>query len=538
MSQTGFTAYVSVDGAELFTTVSLPEGNGSFPVVVFRSPYVDAAEAKTDRELLSDALNGARGWNDHGYAVVSQHCRGRGHSTGDCIPYINEREDTLALFDWIRRQPFYGGELYLNGGSYTSSVFYVAAPFADDIKGAVFDVQDCERYNVVYRNGFFKSALHGNWYVGMYKKKTMPQKACAADTFRMLPLSGFSETVFGEPSPDLDETFRHPDRDDPFWTTHFGGAEAHNAVKSAKCPILLTTGFYDIYTGGVFDMWNSMDPKTRAHCALAVHPYQHSGRPDGQPVVFENGVMSEAFPNYARRWFDAIREKAAGRNGDFPFAPGRVTYYRLFDRTDGQPAPGWRTEDFADGEETRVVPFGTGEVTYTYNPYAPASFKGGLSCNFGGTAWQDRPDSRYDIRSFFSEPFEKDVFVKGRMTASLRVRSDCEDTCFYLRVSLVKEEGALGLRDDIQQISNFDKAYVPGSEVELTFRFDEHAFLVKKGERLRIDVSSSAYGLYVPHTNNRGLFSEQTTAKTARNTILLDASSLRVPCEASEYIVK
>lgn len=33
-----------------------------------------------------------------------------------------------------------------------------------------------------------------------------------------------------------------------------GGADGRDAIKEAKIPILLVTGFYDIYTGGIFDM--------------------------------------------------------------------------------------------------------------------------------------------------------------------------------------------------------------------------------------------------------------------------------------------
>ena len=72
---------------------------------------------------------------------------------------------------------------------------------------------------------------------------------------------------------------------------------------------------------------------------------------------------------------------------------------------------------------------------------------------------------------------------------------------------------------------------MPGQETELTFCFDEHAFTVKKGERLRIDISSSAFQHYVPHTNRRGLFSEQTTARIADNTVILGKSFLTVPVE-------
>ena len=120
------------------------------------------------------------------------------------------------------------------------------------------------------------------------------------------------------------------------------------------------------------------------------------------------------------------------------------------------------------------------------------------------------------------------------MALSLTVRSDCEDTCFYARISLDKPEGALGLRDDITQISNITGNYVPGKEITLLLSFDEHCFLIKKGERLRVDISSSAASLYVRHTNQKGLFSSQTTAKVTHNTVILDRSVLTIPCEKGD----
>ncbi|MBR5134848.1 MAG: hypothetical protein IKV35_04560, partial [Clostridia bacterium] len=229
----------------------------------------------------------------------------------------------------------------------------------------------------------------------------------------------------------------------------------------------------------------------------------------------------EAFGDFERRWFNAVRGKEP-----FFLERGRVTYYTPFLNR-------WRTDDFVTPTTALTVPLGDSTRTYRYNPAAPASFKGGLSANFGGTAWQDAPNSRYDILSFFTDPFEEDTLVKGRMTASLTVSSDCEDTCFYVRLSLCKEEGDLGLRDDITKISNVDPAYIPGEEITLSFTFDEHAFLIQKGEKLRIDVSSSAFPHYVRHTNNRGHFALQTTMKVATNTVFCDRSSLTIPVETA-----
>ncbi|MBR4013009.1 MAG: CocE/NonD family hydrolase, partial [Clostridia bacterium] len=251
--------YLNIDNADLFTAVCLPSENGKFPTVIYRSPYVDAMQELSEAEVCENLLEAHKSWVDNGYAVVFQHCRGRGKSDGECIPYIHEREDGLALQSWIREQDFYNGELYLCGASYTSSVHFVTAPFADDIKGAVFEVQDCNRYNCNYRNGFYKIGLHGGWYVKMYKRKQIAQKNYVPETYNMLPLSDFSQTVFGERATDFDEILRHPDKNDDFWSTRFGGGETRNAVKSAKIPMLFVTGYYDIYTGGIFDMWNELD---------------------------------------------------------------------------------------------------------------------------------------------------------------------------------------------------------------------------------------------------------------------------------------
>lgn len=509
--------YLNVENAQLFTVVCLPQSCGSFPTVIYRSPYVDVAEEQTEDEMCMEKLCKYKRWLDDGYAVVFQHCRGRGKSSGECVPYIYEREDGLMLQNWIREQPFYNGELYLCGSSYTSSVHFVTAPFANDIKGAVFEVQDCERYNCNYRNGFYKMGLHGKWYVNMYKKKSILKKNFTTTSYNMLPLSDFSKTVFGEHAEDFDEILKHPDENDSFWKSRYGGGEACDAIKHANIPILLVTGFYDIYTGGVFDMWNGLDSKTKSQSALVVHPFEHYGSGNGQPVCFDNGILSNVFTDYVYKWLNAIRS-----NVEPPFKKGKVTYYKLFGNE-------WCCDTFYNAVDMQKIQLGKGTLTYCYNPYNPAPFEGGLSTNFGGTAWQDSPNSRYDIISIYTPEFVEETFVKGKIKAKLKVKSDCEDTCFYMRLSICKEEGDYGLRDDINKISNFCIDYTPNSEIDMLFSFDEHAFVIQKGEKLRIDISSSAYPHYVRHTNNKGLFSEQETAKIANNSVVLDESYIEIP---------
>lgn len=509
--------FVETNGAKLFTIVNAPDKEGKYPVVVIRNCYVDKEQDMEIEEIVNMYEEMRKCYTDGGYVVVTQHCRGCGKSEGDCVPYINEREDGLLLREWIRKQSFYNGQILLAGGSYLSSVHFTTAPFEKDIIGASLRVQDCNRYNCNYRNGFYKIGLHGGWYITMYKRGSRMKKNYTTESYNMLPLSDFTKTVFGESAPDFDEILKHPDRNDDFWkTSRYGGAEAIDAVKHANIPILLATAFYDIYTGGVFDMWNDLDEETKSKCALVVNPYAHGGVKTESPIEFPGGEVGETFNWIERDWFDAVLGKR-----EFPVKPGKVTYYRLFENK-------WATDDFDSGKKSKRFTIGEGETTYVYNPYAPASFNGGLSCNFAGAKMQNPPNSRYDILSYYTEEFEEDTFIKGKMKAKLTVKSDCEDTCFYMRISLAKEEGDYGLRDDINSVCNFKPDYVSGEYIEMDFSFDEHAFLVKKGEKLRIDISSSAMPLYVRHTNNKGLFSEQVTAKIAHNTVVLDKSYLEI----------
>jgi len=514
-----YNEYIDVGGAPLFTFIGLPEKDGKFPTVIFRSPYVDAHSEKTDKEVCDSYFESLKVWMARGYAVVYQHCRGRGKSGGDCIPYINERRDGLALWDWIRAQSFYNGEIYLWGSSYTTSVHYVTAPFAPDIKGAIFTVQDSERYNVCYRNGCMKKGLHGTWYVSMYKAKTMKQKNYDENSFEMLPLSDFTTTVFGESSADFDEMLRSPHPTDPFWQTHNGGADARGATEHANIPILLVTSLNDIYTGGVFDMWNAMDEATKAQSALVVSAYNHGDTYNAEKeIVFENARRVEKFGAYELDWLDHIR----GIRTESPFEKGKVTYYSIFENT-------WKTDDFSQPDGHIDITLGEGERSYVYDPDDAPSFKGGLSRAFGGTEFQDAPGLRDDIITVYTEPFEKDTVIRGKITARLKVKSDCEDTCFYFRVSLETERGDYGLRDDITTLGHALGTYIPGTWVTLDFECDEHALKIEAGRRLRIDIASADKAHYVRHTNYAGLYSEQTKTRKANNTVDLGVSKIVLP---------
>lgn len=512
------TFYTYLDG--IFTAVVLPEDTGKFPTVIMRCPYVDGYINWEEEKIPRHYANIFHHWIDHGYALVYQHCRGRGKSQGEFIPYIYEREDGLKLQNWIRRQEFYNGELFLKGGSYTTTVHYATAPFAPDIKGAVFDVQDSEHYHICYRNGCFKKGLHGGWYVDNYKAKTMPTKHFSKESsFEMLPLTEFGKTVFGETIEPLEGALRAPDPADPFWLTRAGGADTKDAVKSAQFPVLLTTGFYDVYAGGMCRMWKDMETETRARSALIISPYDHGDGYDAETFLYPNGKRKEQFGEaYEVEWCDAARGK-----GNFPVPQGKITYYSLFENV-------WKETEALSAEKTLALTLQGDTATYTYDPADAPGFEAGLSTNFDGTCFQ-KQQNRQDVITVYTPAVEQDTVIKGQMSLSIPVSSDCEDTCFYARVSLETEKGDLGLRDDITTLCYQLGDYPPNTKVTLQFTFDEHAFLMTKGQRLRVDIASADKTHFVRHTNCKGLFSTQTQTKIAKNTVYLPEAVFTLPVE-------
>ncbi|MBE6740226.1 MAG: CocE/NonD family hydrolase [Ruminococcaceae bacterium] len=508
--------YIKADGAKLFTVICAPNKVGKFPVTIYRTPYCDYEKDVSDEQSVENWLKDHQGRLKAGYVSIYQNCRGTGKSTGDCIPYVNERKDGLLLLDWIRKQPFYNGEIYLSGGSYCCTVNYSCAPFADDIKGAVFQIQDCNFHRHYFLNGFLQMGGRYNWYVDMYKKNLNIKKSFSSDLLKTLPLKDVMNKALGEESDSFNSKLMHPDINDEYWQTHpYARPYSTDVPKTTKFPVLFMTGMYDFYVGGMLSMWEELSEEVRSKSAFIIHPYAHRIAGKDTFYDFPDSDVNEVFPDVVGKWFAYVRGLSKA-----PVETGKITYYNMF-------GDGWRTDDFK-AETPITFTLGNGERSYDYDPLSPASFKGGLSHNFGGTDWQDKPNQRDDIITVYTDKFKEDTFIKGKMKAKLKVKSNCDDTCFYMRISLCKAEGDWGLRDDITKISNFTDHYKKNSEITVDFTFDPIAFTVKKGEKLRIDISSSCFPNFSLHTNQKAHYALADNPVIAHNTVILSDSELTV----------
>lgn len=510
------------DGTRLYTYGARPPEGVKCPIVILRNPYVPEERPDLAAFAESQAGNLARG-----YAYVIQHCRGCGLSDGDWIPYEYERSDGLAMLEWVRSLPWYNGEIFLDGGSYLASVHWAYLDTdPPDVRGACLAIQEVDRYNIIYRNGFFKIGLAGNWLVKHYKQKSHDLMRDEAVRLTDFPLSDFSRRHWGASEPSLDLPLAHPRRDDPYWTSDEtgSGADYRRALEKSSMPILLRTALYDIYTEGLCDMWRETPRSRLANCALLIDAYDHGGY-----IADDMKGTCGEFPGGARAdegvspidWFDYCRTGRPCAGAE----PGRVRYYSLWENRwteSGALADGPRRVDFALGE---------GERQWTYDPLRPLpDFPGSGGICFGGMRPQPPPDFRDDVVSFVLPPLGGRLDVRGRMLASLSVKSDCEDTCVYARVSVRKPDGVWYLlRDDITSLSACGGDYEPGTWRRVALRFADHAFRLEKGDVLRVDVASAS-AQFAPHGNVRGNQNAVREPKVARNAIDAAASGITLFC--------
>ena len=540
------------DGTQLYNVIAKPKKDGTYPTLLIFSPYCkrykEAVTPENWRKLNPFLNNFYYRWDklvDEGYVIVYQHVRGRGNSTDNSGKWMyirNQDSDNFETMKWLRKQDFYNGEIFRWGGSYPSAmVFEDLYRDYPDLKGIIASVPVPYFYRVHMKNGFFKTGMMGLFY-GIFTRS----KICNSGSWRHFPQREWPELLFGGARPEMDDCFAHPDENDPFWREQGDSFRNYALFKNYKIPTLFITSWYDHSVGVTMGVWDTIPEETRKNCAMIITAGGHSLHlmdKDVWPFNMQGSTVHDASPKFMENWLNHLRGKEplefvkSGTVTSFPECGNNI----------------WYQEDrFSNGETSHTlylnadrslgeIPGEVSGITYMYDPYNPAEFYGGggemepgyvrpgtekENILLVGLTPQDKPNWRQDVISFVGNPFEENLSLKGRMSADVYVKSDCEDTCFYARVYIIKDGITYMLRDDITSLCYHEKNYIPGKETKVHFDFHPMAWNLKKGDLLRIDISSSCYPLYSIHTNVKGSQCDVERPKVAHNTVICGKSSL------------
>lgn len=514
------------NGTKLLTYITLPgDGTGRYAVLFSRNPYCPPPE-EDEPEIVESEDNPAAVL---GFAFADQHCRGRGGSEGDCIPFANEREDGLDTIAWIERQPWFDGRIYLYGGSYLTYVHlsYMDA-LPESVKGASLAVMPTDGSLAFFKNGVFKADIGPIWYNGMYHPQDLihgdPEKSFFAEWFKY-PMDEYPKRVYGYDVPAFNDIWKL--RTDPRGCPH-AFSDALDAMRNCRVPVLLADGWSEMFLDGMVRMWHELPAETRARSAFLMGPWSHDfSIHDDWVYPFENSDFNHG---YELEWFRYLRDGTPLTG----LEPGKVKYYHagkgewVF-APDFPDAPSTKPLYLAQGGVLEEKQPERGSVTYTFDPADPPFFPGGpntFCTGPRGFALQPVPNFRPDVKSFLTAPLTGDMTIAGKAEMILEVSSTADATAFTGRLCCVEANGNATV---IQDCPLETEKIIPGERFIIRGRTGPLCWTLHAGERLRLDISSADAHSYRVHSNYAG---DQLTVRETRiadNTVYFGKSRLILP---------
>lgn len=496
--------FTMTDGVRLYTRIVLPDGDNKFPIIFMRNPYEEKRGGEPfPAENYKDDL-----FIKNGYAIIVQHTRGRGDSEGICVPY-REEQDGLDTLEIIRTLPFYNGEIYLYGGSYLATVHLsYLGKNPPDVKAAALNIQTDRMYFRNYRNGCCYNFCGVDWWVSMMKYRYPEVKCTKSEVHR--PYYTIIEQMLGVDVPEYTNQLLNCEYND-FWKNN----SRTYVCENLKIPVLFTEGWYDFYIDGMFSMWDRIPEETKSKSAFVVGPWGHATSVvDTAEYPLKNGNI----PNdYIVNFFNSVRDNKEYKN----FELGKLTYYSIsgdFWKTGCESSEGMRLY-FNSDNTLSSSPDTKGELSFEYNPEKVLEY---YKYN---TIFKAPKAGEFDeVLSFVSSPSDKTIDFLGKITWNMKVKTNCDDTAFFMRVYFVEDGVAYNLTETITSLSYIDANYTADSECMISIKTPPIGFTLKKGNRIRVDISSHS-DRYVPHSNTKGHWAKVTETKIAQNTVICDESA-------------
>jgi uncharacterized protein len=533
------------DGVRLMTHVWIPKGQGPWPAILVRNPYVDGGNVK-DPSLLQFVT--------YGYAVVLQECRGRGASEGVWEPYLNERQDGLDTLSWLVEQDWLDGNVGLYGGSYLSfNQWILADRLPPQVKTMYISVMGTDLNRFAYMDGMFRHDIYTSWSLSNagvdWAGRDMSEAAHHA--FRIRPPIEMSEQMMGKILPWYRGFLLNPGSGDPLWNDGLWSL-LKSIPSKVNIPVCLVGGWFDIALDTMFRSYTQLKPEIREKSRFVVGPWVHSLAPCGD-LEYPGGWVegTNGGTKAVVEWFDSML-----KGKPYPDALGVVHAYAIGENRwmtwDSWPPRGESVSFYLNGSQAlgKAPSTQANSASYTYYPDFPVPTNGGSgllsvyseSGYLPKSACVRQPDPGYrdDVISFLSDPLEHDLFVTGQIKIVLNVGSTAEDTAFTVKVIEVFPGGeAYNVADGITSMAYRNESpgpvpYEPNAVERIVIDLWPISWRFKKGSVLRLDVSSSNFPAYHVHPNIAGNWAEQKTTASAVQTLYWGgpyASYLELPVQ-------
>jgi hypothetical protein len=317
--------------------------------------------------------------------------------------------------------------------------------------------------------------------------------------------------------------------DDAWWRER----SLRHLLADVRVPVLTWSGWYDNFTG---EQLLDLELIRATHPApetvhLMVGPWDHEG--SGEHT--DHAVCVPVPPTAAHRWdaYQAFFDTYVMRAADAaPVPPVEVfTLNAGWQRPAAWPPPAAMPTAYhlrAGGLLSTEPPVTDEEPdTYDYDPANP------IPETLGGNCWElcealgDRRaiERRPDVLTYTTPPLANDLELTGHISAVLYAATSAVDTDFTVAVIDVFEDGTANqIQDGIVRARFRDgmgaASFVePGAVVPYAIDLAATSYLIRRGHRLQVDVSSSCFDRYDRNPNTGGAYGHTAVEVVARQAI-------------------
>lgn len=525
------------DNHNLITRIYLPEGKGPWPVVITRTPY---AYSKTK----GDNLTLGQEYVKRGMGFIQQYCRGKGGSEGTYEPNIYEREDGLALINWVAGQPWCRS-IGLFGTSYTAlTCWIVADSLPDKVKGIYLHHYGIDRHLSAYKDGLFRHDILTGWAIDnageLKTKPTRHPESPYYEAYLFRPHKQMDTKMLGVELPWYRDWIGHPDYNDSYWENGVWG-QLKNIPAKIKVPMTIVAGLFDHHLEGTLKGYELLPPETKKNSRLILGAWNHyfqitpavpntrhakdihiaADQFDWLYKVVAQGTVPEG---NAQTYFIKADQWITSPTWPLPVKE-EATYYLTKQKSEAN-LNAYRLADDKPEQSSDVSPL----LSFCYDPQHPVMSVGGetlfCSSNRSGSLPQPKIGYRDDILFFISTPLTAPLTIAGPIKAVIYASSDCDDTCITYKISEINAEGiAYNIRSGTTTMGYRNnrfasrQPYTPHEVVALNIETLPVTWQIKPGNRLRIDITSSNFPEYSIHSNYAGIWSEQSETRKANQVI-------------------
>lgn len=515
------------DGIKLYADIYSPAGSGELPVLLMRQPY--------GKMLASTVTSAHPVWYaSQGFMVVIQDVRGRGESEGEFYPYLFEARDGYEAVEWAARLPRSNGKVGMYGFSYQGAAQWAAASMQPPHLAAIAPAMCAPDlyYGNFYPYGSFQLLELRTWAYQLARdtaRRAGDAEAEAYCTDRMansgawlnkLPLRDNDE-VLEQYFPAYYDWVSHPEYD-AYWK-QFNWL---HAAEEIIAPALHIGGWYDYILDGTIQGFEAMSRTrgkglTAGYDQLLIGPWSHI--PWGR---FAGGVdhgpsCGGDVHRQQLRWFNYWLK---GEPTSFAGDAAPVCYYeygsgkwrpaqlipgaeqldgskKFYLSNSGRPANG----STGGGKLTEQSKPSTDSIpdVFVYDARLPMKVQSYLPAD------RSEIQERYEILAYTSEPLEEELAWAGSPILTIRYETLAGPTDLVAILSVVTPDGAARMlslgRAEIQ--SEADAHAGQKWIVRVVMRVS--AAVLNPGDRLRIELTGSAFPLWNRHMNGIRL-AEQT----------------------------